>query len=86
MKPSVVDLGFLAARAHLLDLAAFLDRADRAGEGADLRVLALRRALAHLGEAEPDRARKILESLSDPTVEPSERAGLPACGAWVQKS
>lgn len=83
MKPSVVDLGFLAARAHLLDLAAFLDRADRAGEHGDPRVAALRQALIHLGGAEPERARKILETLSDPTVEPTDRAGPPACGAWT---
>lgn len=82
MKANLVDLGFMAARAHLLEVAAFLDRVERAGLEGDFRVGALRRALACLGERGSERARRILEALSDPTLEPSEQAGLPACGAW----
>jgi len=69
-----VDLGFLDARSKLLDLAAFLDRVERAGEDSDYRVEALYSALSELSGPTPDRARRILERLSDPSLEPIERA------------
>lgn len=72
----VVDAYFMEHRARVLDLAAFLDRVDRAqpgpGEpaGDDFRLAALRQAVAILGDGAPARARRVLELLSDPSTEP----------------
>lgn len=76
----VVDLYFMEHRAKLLDIAAFLDRLDRAAADPtgptgpkgcdDVRVRALRRAIPLLLDGQPDRVRRILELLSDHTVEP----------------
>lgn len=68
--PSLPDLQFIAARASLLDLAAFMDRVQRHGQQEDYRLAALREALPILLSEEPHRVRRILESLSDRTVEP----------------
>jgi hypothetical protein len=82
-KIRVLDQDFIPARHKLLDVAAFLDRLDCAqGEG-DFRLDALRRALAELPAGGPDRTRRILELLSDPTAEPVPAAGTKgAAGAW----
>jgi hypothetical protein len=73
----VIDRYFLEHRAKLLDVAAFLDRVDRAAPEAgattardDFRVSALRRAIAILGDGRPERAKRILDLLSDPTEAP----------------
>ena len=80
---NLVDLDFMDARARLLDLAAFLDRVERAGQMDDYRVSALIAALPHLTESGPDRAAEILLSLSDPTEEPIPEAHTKgAAGAW----
>jgi hypothetical protein len=71
--PQVVDLYFLEHRAKLLDLAAFLDRLDRASPPAavdDARVRALRRAIPLVVDGQPDRVRRLLELFSDHTSEP----------------
>ncbi len=79
----VVDLAFLDARSKLIDLAAFLDRVDRHPGSEDYRVAALKSALVELSGNEPDRARRVLEALSDPTEEPAPRAETQgATGAW----
>ena len=64
----VVDLYFMEHRAKLLDIAAFLDRLERAdGEAglADVRVRALNRAIPLLtdqaSDGQADRVQKILE-------------------------
>lgn len=76
-RPQVVDLYFMEHRARLLDVAAFLDRVDRAGAGDDdFRMQAFRRAVAVLQDGRPERARRILELLSDPSTEPVARAGM----------
>jgi hypothetical protein len=75
--PQVVDLYFMEHRAKLLDLAAFLDRLDRAipPDGhEDVRVRAVRQAIPLLLDGERDRARRILELLSDHTTEPIAEA------------
>ena len=79
------DRYFLEHRAKLLDLAAFLDRLDRAaGDGEDARVAELRSALAILLDGRGDRARRVLEHFSDPTVEPvAHAAGKGAVGAYL---
>ena len=68
--PSLPDLQFIAARASLLDLAAFMDRVQRHGQQDDYRMTALREALPVLLSEVPHRVRRILESLSDQTPEP----------------
>lgn len=71
------------ARCKLIELAAFLDRVDRAEGEADFRYPALKKALEVLNQSESGRARAVLMSLSDPTVEPLEKApGKGAVGAW----
>lgn len=68
---------FLEHRAKLLDVAAFLDRVERAeipGQDADFRVVALRQAVQILTDGCPQRAKRILELLSDHTSELPESA------------
>lgn len=78
-RSQVVDAYFMEHRGKLLDLAAFFDRVDRAaaapGASEDFRVTALRRAAAILTDGRADRARRILEQLSDPSTEPIPAAG-----------
>ena len=82
-RPEVLDLYFMDARCKLIELAAFLDRVDRAPGEADFRHAALRQALRHLAEGESGRAERVLLSLSDPTLEPISKApGKGASGAW----
>ncbi len=82
-RQKVLDLYFMEARAKLIDLAAFLDRVDRAEGAEDFRVKAFRRALAELEKSGPDRAKQVLLALSDPTAEPIARATTKAAaGAW----
>ena len=71
---NLVDLGFMDARSKLIDLAAFLDRVQRAGQEGDFRVQALRNAIAQLSLNSPTRAQEILLSFSDPSTEPIEKA------------
>ena len=79
----VTDLYFMEARAKLIDLAAFLDRVDRADGADDFRLTALRQALQELNSAHADRAKRVLLHLSDPTSEPLPAATTKAaCGAW----
>lgn len=80
---AIVDQGFVAARAMLLDVAAFLDRVERYGAKSDFRCEAMRSAAKILSDGKPERARRILERLSDPTRAPLAVApGGAACGAW----
>ena len=82
-RQQVLDLYFMENRAKLIDLAAFLDRVDRASGDADFRLDAFKQALRELGGGQPERAKNVLLSLSDPTVEPIDKApGKGAGGAW----
>jgi hypothetical protein len=82
-RQQILDLYFMDARSKLIDIAAFLDRLDRAEGEPDFRLAAFRDALAELHRAEPQRAREVLMTLSDPTVEPLDAApGKGAVGAW----
>lgn len=82
-RQQLLDLYFMDARSKLIDIAAFLDRVERAGGEADFRLEAFRRAMKELESGEPRRAKSVLMSLSDPTTEPLERApGKGAIGAW----
>lgn len=88
-RESVIDRYFLEHRAKVLDVAAFLDRVDRAtpaggaASGDDFRLRSLRAAIALLLDGKPERARRILELLSDPSSEPIAKAPMKgAKGAW----
>ena len=87
-RTQVVDAYFMEHRARILDLAACLDRVDRAGPGADdFRMQAFRAAVSILGDGKPERARRVLELLSDPGTEPIARAGMKgATGAHDPKA
>jgi len=86
-RQQVLDLYFMENRAKLIDLAAFLDRVDRAPGEADFRLGALREAMKHLSEGKPGRAKSVLLCLSDPTTEPVDHTpGKGATGAWPGKN
>lgn len=77
----VVERYFMEHRAKLLDIAAFLDRLDRAGPPTgqqDVRIRAIRRAIPLLTDGAGDRTRRILELLSDTTREPIAAASTQA--------
>jgi len=83
-RDQVLNLYFMEARAKLIDLAAFLDRLDRADGTDDFRIAAFRQALKELEHGKPERAKRVLLSLSDPTVEPLPAATTKAAsGAWL---
>lgn len=87
-RTQVADLYFIEHRAKLLDLASFLDRAERAAPGGgapDVRYAVFERALRVLSDGKPERARRALEIMSDPTLEPIEKAPAKgAIGVWPQ--
>ncbi|HWG85482.1 MAG TPA: hypothetical protein VNT60_08390 [Deinococcales bacterium] len=68
----LVDEYFVEHRTKLLDVAAFLDRLDRAGGSPDFRVQSLRDAVRFLQEEQPGRVARMLEHFSDPTAVPME--------------
>lgn len=76
----VLDLYFMEHRAKVIDIAAFLDRLDRAeddGDGKpDHRTLALRQAIELLLDDKPGRARRIQELLSDLSDTPIDKAPM----------
>ena len=73
-KKDLLDLQFIDARHKLIEVAAFLDRIDRHPGEDDYRIAALKKALPILSEDRPDRARAVLESLSDHSTGLSETA------------
>jgi hypothetical protein len=82
-RQQVLDLYFMDARSKLIDLAAFLDRVQRADGDEDFRMKAFRKVLEELSGGNPRRAEDVLRSLSDPTSEPIAAATTKAaCGAW----
>jgi hypothetical protein len=86
-RQQVLDLYFVDARSKLIDLAAFLDRMDRADGPEDFRMKALRAALADLSSGSKEKAKSVLLALSDPTTEPIPSATTKAaCGAYPLQS
>ena len=81
---SLVTEYFAESRNHLLELAAFLDRLDRARDAdvakEDFRVRALKQAAQVLSEEGPQRVKRMAMILSDPTEEP--RGALDRKAAW----
>ena len=83
----LLDLYFLDARAKVIDLAAFLDRVERATGEADFRYQSLKQALSEFHNAEAGCARRVLLKFSDRSVQPIEKAATQgACGAWSEPS
>jgi len=86
-RQQVLDLYFMDARSKLIDLAAFLDRVDRADGDGDFRLTSLRTALKELTNGNKEKAKQVLLTLSDPTTEPIAMATTKAaCGAWLKDS
>ena len=70
---ALTDEYFIESRNRLLEIAAFLDRLDRADPSRasrDFRAEALRDALQILAGRGPDYVRQIQMLMSDPTTEP----------------
>jgi len=85
-RQQVLDLYFMDARAKLLDLAAFMDRVERAEGQEDFRMKAFRKTVAVLN-AKKNRAEKVLLSFSDPTRPPIATATTKAAsGAYPKPS
>lgn len=83
-RQELLDVYFVEARAKLIDVAAFLDRVERAGGQADFRLAAFMQAVEELRRPEGSRAERVLLSLSDPTTDPIAAATTKAaCGAWA---
>jgi hypothetical protein len=84
-RQQVLDLYFLDARHKLVDVAAFLDRVERAGGKDDFRIQAFRTALARLSGKRKNKAKEVLLAFSDPTTKPIPAATTKAaCGAWPE--
>lgn len=82
-RQEILDLYFLDARSRLIDLAAFLDRVERASGPDDFRLKAFHKALQELSGAKKQRAKRVLLAFSDPTKQPIPAATTKAaCGAW----
>lgn len=79
-REEVINTYFMEHRAKLIDVAAYLDRLDRArpvGDETDFRDVAFRNAIAILTDGESQRARRILDLLSDHTPEiPQSAEGM----------
>ena len=82
-KQQVLDLYFLDARHKLIEVAAFLDRVERAAGKDDFRLDAFRAALGKVNGKKKEKARRVLLAFSDPTKDPvAQAAGKTARGAW----
>ena len=81
-RQQVLDLYYLDARHKLVELAAFLDRVDRAQGHGDFRLDSFHAAVALLKRSRKDRAKRVLLVFSDPTSSPVAKAETKgACGA-----
>ena len=68
-RQQVLDLYFMEARAKVIDLGAFIDRVERSTGLDDFRMTAFRTALGELIKESPEKAKRVLLSLSDPTTD-----------------
>lgn len=90
-REEVISTYFLEHRAKLIDIAAYLDRLDRACPAVDtedFRDAAFRNAISILTDGQSQRARRILDLLSDHTTEiPQSADGMKgALGAPVNSA
>lgn len=82
-KEQVADMHFMEARSKLLELAAFLDRVERATGAPDYRIKGLQSALPLLLKDGTERVATILHHWSDPTINPADKAETKAAsGVW----
>ena len=82
-RQQVLELYFLDARHKLIEIAAFLDRVERAQGRDDFRIQAFRKATRALDGNKKRRAERVLLAFSDPTTRPIPAATTKAaCGAW----
>lgn len=86
----MINTYFLEHRAKLLDIAAFLDRLDRAApetETPDFRQQAMLQAIAILSDGQPQRAKRILDLLSDHSSDlPQSAMGMKGATGAVRLS
>ena len=83
----LLDLYFMEARSKLIDVAAFLDRLERAEGEPDFRLAAFVQGLEQLQKGDRPRVERVLACLSDPTTDPIAAATTKAaCGAWPGKN
>jgi hypothetical protein len=73
-KQQILDLYFLDARHKLIELAAFLDRVERADGKDDFRLKSFRSALGELNGGKKQKAKNVLLAFSDPTTKPIAKA------------
>ncbi len=86
-RQQILDLYFVDARHKLIDLAAFMDRVERAKGDDDFRIKAFRRALGKLSKGRKQNAKEVLLAFSDPTKQPIAKASVKgATGAWPGKN
>ncbi len=84
-KRNMIDLYFSDARAKLIDIAAFLDRAEKNKSTNDFRCQSFKTALKCLDGK--DRTKNVLLALSDPSTELIPKATTKsASGAWPGNS
>ena len=87
--PELTDEYFIENRNRLLEIAAFIDRLDRADPdrgGRDFRIRAFREALTVLASPSPNYVAQIQALLSDPRSEPiptlDRKSALGAFDRW----
>ena len=81
-RQQVLDLYFLDARHKLIEIAAFLDRMERAGGKDDFRFKAFKTAVAELGGVKKQKVKNVLLVFSDLSTKPIGKApGKGAVGA-----
>ncbi|HEY1719039.1 MAG TPA: hypothetical protein VGH42_12200 [Verrucomicrobiae bacterium] len=85
-RQQILDLYFLDARHKLIELAAFLDRVERADGKDDFRLKAFRTALGELSGSKNQKVKNVLLAFSDLTMKPIAKAeSKGAQGAWLKK-
>lgn len=85
-KQKILDLYFMDARFKLTEIAAFMDRVERAEGDEDFRMAAFHDALKALESGNSERAKNVLLTFSDPTNEPIPAATTKAaCGSWPER-
>ncbi len=83
-RQQALDLYFLDARHKLVEIAAFLDRVERAEGKDDFRLAAFRAALGKLSGNRKHKAKDVLLVFSDMSAKPIDKApGKGAVGAWA---
>lgn len=81
-----VDLSFMDARFKLIEIAAFLDRMQRTGQDDEYRVQQFKQAIQCLNQTQPERAKNVLLTFSDPTTEPIAKAHTQGAAGAFRKA